>query len=1174
MASSLVVWVVLSYMILDRLCFHAEWQISKIPGAKPLLNLFSRKPVTKLGDRCSPNPTLLVLALLLSNDIQLNPGPGNASIFPCGLCDHEVSWSCKGVACDECKIWYHKTCIELCTTDYDLLGHTSVQWLCCRCDSINCDSFSFHSYELETTNTFSTIADPNVTLDSINTSSVFSPMKTSSPVSVIGHRGRQKPRSQQSSSSSSSLFPNPSPTHEFRQNLRILTVNCRSITNKKSELAAAVQYIKPDIICGSESWLKGVQPGKPPSVDHIKSAEVFPEGYTTYRNDRSTLGGGVFILIRNDLISTEQVSLVTACELEWAKIRLTNSKDLLIGSFYMPHRSEEVLCELEKSLQIITSGPNAKHVILAGDFNCPDISWDTMHIDPSCADKKIQQALIDISVTAGLTQVHMSPTREDKPLDLVFTSNPSLVKSSYSVPGISDHEMIVTDVDSKPLYAKTKPRRRYIFSKANWDPIKLAFQKLSANIISMLNKDANVQELWDKFKSTVLAETNKHIPSKSGNRQTKLPWVNHRVYRLLKRKKRLYSKAKRTRNWIQYRQFQKTCRREIRKAEWTHVNDIIQEGFAANNSKPFWRYIKSKNQDHIGVSPLKSKGTLFADSKSKAKLLLDQFKSVFTLDTDLELPKLPTFRGKKLQNIQVTVEGVEKLLKNIKPYKACGPDSIPNMVLSKCASELAPALASIFQRSLDTGILPEDWLKANISSAYKKGDKHLAENYRPISLTSVSCKLLEHIICKHLVNHLETNNILSNLNHGFRSGYSCETQLLTTLHDLFRSHDLGHQIDVAILDFSKAFDTVPHKRLLHKLGSYGIDGHTHTWLTNFLSKRTMKVVLDGEISDEAHVVSGVPQGTVLGPLLFLCFINDLPDSVSSQVRLFADDCLLYRTIKSRSDHHALEKDLLNLDTWAKTWGMKFNAKKCYILSINQKSSNFYSLGEEVLKEVTFNPYLGILISNDLKWHTHIQSICKKSNSVLGLLRRNLRGCPQHCKRMAYTSLVRSKLEYAAVVWDPYLQGDINSLERVQHRAARFITGDYHSRNPGCVTRMLQDQKLPSLEHRRKELRLTCMYKMAGGLIPGLPPEKFLQPKKPGRSIRASTRLRGYASTNVVERSVTNNNKPFQIQNSNTNQFKNSFFIRTVVDWNHLADRAVNAETPEAFRSALSAPGTD
>ena len=213
----------------------------------------------------------------------------NASIFPCGLCDLPVSWSCRGVDCDDCKIWYHKSCIELCTTDYDLLGSSSVQWLCCRCDSLNCGCFSFHSYELETTNMFSPITDQNLTLDSLNSSSVFSPINTSSPVTDTKRRSRHKTRSIRQPSSTSLLFPNPSPT---RQNLRILTVNCRSIANKKSELAAAVNYIKPDIICGTESWLHGMQPGKSPSLDHIKSAEVFPDNYTAYRNDRSSLGGG------------------------------------------------------------------------------------------------------------------------------------------------------------------------------------------------------------------------------------------------------------------------------------------------------------------------------------------------------------------------------------------------------------------------------------------------------------------------------------------------------------------------------------------------------------------------------------------------------------------------------------------------------------------------------------------------------------------------------------------------------------------------------------------------------------------------------------------------------------------------------------------------------------------
>jgi hypothetical protein len=181
-----------------------------------------------------------------------------------------------------------------------------------------------------------------------------------------------------------------------------------------------------------------------------------------------------------------------------------------------------------------------------------------------------------------------------------------------------------------------------------------------------------------------------------------------------------------------------------------------------------------------------------------------------------------------------------------------------------------------------------------------------------------------------MLKHLEKNKIFTNLNHGFRSGYSCEIQLLTTINDFLQEHNKGHQIDVAILDFSKAFDTAPHNKLLHKLHQYGIKDKIHKWLTNFLTARSMRTIVEGEKSNETTVDSGVPQGTVLGPILFLCHINDLPDSVTSSVRLFADDCLLYRTIKTAKDHQKLQADLEQLEIWAKDWGMRFNAKKCYI----------------------------------------------------------------------------------------------------------------------------------------------------------------------------------------------------------------------------------------------------
>ena len=233
--------------------------------------------------------------------------------------------------------------------------------------------------------------------------------------------------------------------------------------------------------------------------------------------------------------------------------------------------------------------------------------------------------------------------------------------------------------------------------------------------------------------------------------------------------------------------------------------------------------------------------------------------------------------------------------------KSSGPDNICCRILKELASEFAPILCNIFTQSLETGQIPDDWSTAFVTPIFKKGSRSLPENYRPVSLTSVPCKILEHIICSHIHKHLDNHHILSAFQHGFRGGHSCESQLLVTLSDLFYWRDKRVQVDVAVLDFAKTFDTVPHQSLLGKLDHYGIQGPILNWIRAFLTGRTQCVVVDGEKSDFVPVQSGVPQGTVLGPLLFLLHINDLPECVSSSVRLFADDCLLYRTIRSDVD---------------------------------------------------------------------------------------------------------------------------------------------------------------------------------------------------------------------------------------------------------------------------------
>ena len=246
-------------------------------------------------------------------------------------------------------------------------------------------------------------------------------------------------------------------------------------------------------------------------------------------------------------------------------------------------------------------------------------------------------------------------------------------------------------------------------------------------------------------------------------------------------------------------------------------------------------------------------GKLEVDSKLKAEIFLSQFSSVFSKLDPSEMPDVSLYIEESLTNIKIDQKGTEKLLRNLNISKASGPDNIPNILLKECAAELSPVVTHLFQKSIDSGTLPQDWTSANIAPIYKKGDRHKAENYRPVSLTSVLSKVLEHIIVHSMLDHFDRNKVLSNLNHGFRSGYSCETQLAVTMDELTQNYERGDQTDIIILDFSKAFDMVPHKLLLHKLERYGIRGPLLMWLNHFLTKRSMRVVVDGEYSKDVDV---------------------------------------------------------------------------------------------------------------------------------------------------------------------------------------------------------------------------------------------------------------------------------------------------------------------------------
>ena len=370
----------------------------------------------------------------------------------------------------------------------------------------------------------------------------------------------------------------------------------------------------------------------------------------------------------------------------------------------------------------------------------------------------------------------------------------------------------------------------------------------------------------------------------------------------------------------------------------------------------------------------------------------------------------------------VSKDGVIKLLKGLNPSKALGPDELHPRVLKELATELGPVFAHLFQQSIDIGEIPKEWSLANICPLFKKSDRSLACNYRPLSLTCVPCKLLEHIVCSNIMAHLDEYKLLSDKQHAFRKGHSCESQLTTVINDWAKILDNRGQVDTFILDFEKAFDPTPHELLKSKLFSYGIGGKTLKWTDSFLCFRQQRVVVNGVKSDWAPVLSGVPKGTLLGPLLFSLYINDISSDIESEIRLFADDCVCYREIKDDVDTMKLQRDIDRTGSWARKWGMRFQPVKCNMMQLTRKQIKkihaSYTLEGTDLENVETIKYLGVTITSDMRWNTHVSNVCTKANRTLGFLRRNLYSCPREVKEAAYKGLVRPVLDYDSSVWEP------------------------------------------------------------------------------------------------------------------------------------------------------------
>ena len=848
--------------------------------------------------------------------------------------------------------------------------------------------------------------------------------------------------------------------------------NARSVIKKMDELRCLAVDEKPDVICICESWTNG---------DHTRTFLSVDDYSIACRRDRidttAGFGGGLLIYVKNDLCAPEFVKpefqeFNQCCCI---KLPIRNGQFLQLVLVYRPHKlydQSDDTADVKTNNALLANLFHTvpKPAVFIGDFNCSDINWENSSSGShgsfllQAANDNFYLQHVDFPT---LTAAGTRP-------DLVFSSDANLVHDvkSLSPLGKSDHSMLLVTI--------VGATRRAVTSELVPDWKKADMEGLRGELAGM-NWEEKLDNLdcegsWTLFKTTLDELQAKYVPLKKRRANNKPAWMNPNLLRTIRKKRRMwrvYTATEDYQDYLAYKAIEKEVQKSVKQAKRKYERNLAKK--AKQNPKEFYSYLKSKTSNKDTVGPLKSDTEqVVSDDATMAGMLNEFFSSVFT---DEDLVNMPTpekiYHGESpLVDVEISADKVKKKVDAMRSKAAPGPDKLCPRLLKSVSDQIATPLSVIFKRSLFEGVVPEDWRSANVTPIYKKGGKSSVGNYRPVSLTSVLCKVMEGLLKDALMKHLLQNNLLKASQHGFMQKKSCLTNLVEYLDVLTKLVDEGNSVDVVYLDFSKAFDKVPHARLLDKLAAAGIGGKVLAWIKAWLSGRKQRVVLNGHASDWLPVLSGVPQGSVLGPLLFVVFINDIDSALNldlSTIFKFADDTKVLRVVNNDDDRAGFQQDIDSLFAWSQEWQMLFNADKCKVLHFGKNNQGFsYTMGGyapagTVLATDVQEKDVGVEIHQSLKPSAQVAKAAAKANQVLGQMARAVTLRDTVTWPRLYKTYVRPHLEYAVQAWSPWTQADKEALEKVQERALRYMSGCKGS----SYQERLAVAKLTTLEARRE-----------------------------------------------------------------------------------------------------------
>ena len=843
---------------------------------------------------------------------------------------------------------------------------------------------------------------------------------------------------------------------------------------------------------------------------HLKSRhydhEIYIEDYTSLRADRPTINkGGVIIYMHNDF--TMEDKEIYADETCQAAMVYNSIMNLIIIAIYRPPRADDRSFKacLNKIDSFIDRHDDAD-IQMMGDLNFPFINWRSREINrTNRLTSEIVSAdnLLSFMDQNLLNQMATEPTRNnpDAILDLVITNNSQSIhnilveKTKYSDHNFVWTQLSYTDlmtITVNPNHQPDSPLDSLNLIKANFEEIRKDLKRIKWDEVL---KDRDVEEISAFINETLIQSCSEHAPKRKPNSKNK-PFIPRNRRSLLKIRSRLNHKINMCTYLLTNVPAGRLERLNKKKAEIEiKIRDAIKEEAVRNenralekiksNPRAFYTYHKSKSKTYTSIGPLLDEANrLQSDPQKMSNILQHQYLKVFSNpDTGEKNQPMPdTSNVPEFDDINITEEDIIAAINEISPYSAPGPDKIPAILIKEVKNEIAPALKILWQTSIDQGQIPSDLLKQTIIPIFKKENKSLASNYRPISLTSHLIKVFERVLRDKLIAHLESNNLITNHQHGFRSKRSTLTQLLDHINSILEILERNENADVILLDMAKAFDTVNHQILVHKLENMKITGKILTWIKLFLTKRSQTVVVNGHKSDPAHVTSGVPQGTVLGPALFILYINNITEFIkSSIIKLFADDSKLIASIKTLDDREKLISDLSALTTWTEMNSMRFNEDKFQLLQIGPHDNlkQPYSTNGTEIKKSEYVKDLGIYISEDLSYKYHITEMTRSASNYASWLLRTFRSRNQEVMLLLHKTYIIPRLEYASAVWNPAKISEIEQIEAVQRTFTSKIEDldhmNYHER--------LQHLKLYSLQRRRERFIILHTFKIYKSLAP-------------------------------------------------------------------------------------------